>query len=319
MILIERQAEAGESEAGLRLDQAASRLFSEFSRARIQRWITGGELLLNGEPSRVREKVRAGDVLSLRAELEAEGEWQASPIALDILYQDESLLVVNKPVGLVVHPAAGHKDDTLLNGLLAYLPSQQTLPRAGIVHRLDRDTSGLLVVAKTLQAHAALVEAMQARLIKREYQAIVQGAIISGGSIDAPIGRHPRQRQKMAVVNHGGKSAVTHYRVMKRFNAHTLLRVDLETGRTHQIRVHMASIDHPIVGDQSYGGRFKKPAGASEELLSQLAVFDRQALHAWKLTLDHPISGESMSWEAPLPADINELLQCLARDSAAGQ
>ena len=314
MILIERQAEAGEQEAGLRLDQAASRLFSDFSRARIQRWITAGDLLLNGAPSRVREKVKVGDALTLRAQLEAEGEWQASPISLDILHEDESVLVVNKPVGLVVHPAAGHSDDTLLNGLLDYLPTQQTLPRAGIVHRLDRDTSGLLVVAKTLQAHAALVDAMQARLIKREYQALVQGKIISGGTIDAPIGRHPRQRQKMAVVHHGGKSAVTHYRVMQRFNAHTLLRVDLETGRTHQIRVHMASIAHPIVGDQTYGGRFKKPAGASEDLLSRLAAFNRQALHAWKLTLDHPISGEQMTWEAPLPADMNDLLECLVRD-----
>jgi 23S rRNA pseudouridine1911/1915/1917 synthase len=231
-------------------------------------------------------------------------------IPLDIRYQDDQLLVINKPAGLVVHPAAGNPDGTLQNALLHYDPALASLPRAGIVHRLDKDTSGLMVVARSLAAHKSLVEQLQARSVHREYLALVQGQVTAGGSVDAPVGRHPRDRLRMAVVP-SGKPALTHYRVLERFPAHTLLLVRLETGRTHQIRVHMASIHHPLVGDPLYGGRARVPRGASDGLRDALSDFRRQALHARRLELRHPATGEAVAWEAEMPADFAGLLDAL--------
>jgi 23S rRNA pseudouridine1911/1915/1917 synthase len=313
MSRIEREATVATSEAGQRLDQAAGTLFNEFSRARLQRWIRAGELTLNGAAEKPRDKVQAGDRLRLAAVPEPEDDWQAADIDLDLVYEDDALLVVNKPPGLVVHPAAGHHDDTMLNGLLARWPELAALPRAGIVHRLDKDTSGLLVVARTLAAHKALVAALQARDVHREYQAIVHGTVISGGTVDEPVGRHPRNRQKMAVTG-GGKHAVTHYRLIERFRAHSHLRLILETGRTHQIRVHLAHLGFPIVGDPAYGGRARLPARAGSALVEALGAMRRQALHAWRLSLEHPSHGEPCRWEAPLPADMVALLEALRAD-----
>lgn len=315
MAAIEREALVADSEAGLRLDQAAGRLFGEFSRARLQQWIRHEVLLLNGMPARAKDKVSGGDCLRLTAELDVDETWQANDIALDIVYEDEHLLVINKAAGLVVHPAAGHRDDTLVNGLLNYSPALASLPRAGIVHRLDKDTSGLLIVARTLAAHKGLVDALQARAIHREYQALVQGVVISGGSVDLRIGRHPRNRQKMAVLERGGREARTQYRVFERFTAHTMLQVILDTGRTHQIRVHMAHLGYPIIGDPVYGGRLRRPRGASQALIDCLAAFRRQALHAWRLRAIHPISGEPCDWQADPPADIKQLLAVLRADA----
>jgi 23S rRNA pseudouridine1911/1915/1917 synthase len=244
-----------------------------------------------------------------------EGEWQSEPISLDILHEDAHLIVINKPVGMVVHPAAGNPGGTMLNALLHHAPELRHVPRAGIVHRLDKDTSGVLVVARDLSAHKYLVEQLQARAFVREYLAVVNGVLTAGGTVDAPIGRHPVQRKRMAVVNVGGKSAVTHYRVEQRFRAHTLIKVNLETGRTHQIRVHMAHIHHALVGDQVYGGRLKLPAGSSEELIEVLRKFKRQALHARYLELVHPGTGESMGWEAPIPDDMQHLIDVMQEDS----
>ncbi|MDP5210265.1 23S rRNA pseudouridine(1911/1915/1917) synthase RluD [Microbulbifer sp. 2205BS26-8] len=301
--------------AGRRLDQVAAELIPDYSRARLQSWIRGGQLRLNGAPARPRDKLSGGEHLSLRAELEAQGAWRAQPLDLAIVYEDNSLLVINKPAGLVVHPAAGNPDGTLLNGLLHHCPHLQNIPRAGIVHRLDKDTSGLMVIAKTLPAQARLVDQLKRRTVSRRYDALVQGYITGAGCVDAPIGRHRQNRLKMAVVNVGGKEAITHYRVQRRFPAHTLLRCQLETGRTHQIRVHMAHIRHPLVGDPLYGGRSKLPPGASAALVQALQQFPRQALHAAELALVHPLSSEEMHWYAPMPADMLDLLDLLGAGS----
>jgi len=303
----------GES-AGLRLDQAAARLLPEFSRTRLQQWIREGRLRVNGAPQNPRTVVLDGDTLELEAETEPQGQWTATPMTLAILHEDESILVIDKPVGLVVHPAAGHADDTLLNGLLEHCPALAGLPRAGLVHRLDRDTSGVLVVAKTLAAQTFLSAAIQAREVSREYRAVVNGVLVSGGTIDKPMGRHPRDRQRMAVLSSGGRHAITHYRVLSRYRAHSLLAVMLDTGRTHQIRVHMASEGHPIVGDPVYGGRPRVPRGAASELLECLRGFRRQALHAFRLRFAHPASGEAMQFEAPLPEDMRALIAALQAD-----
>ncbi len=246
--------------------------------------------------------------------VQSEASVQAQAIALDVAFEDEHLLVINKPAGLVVHPAAGHADGTLQNALLHHAPGIEAVPRAGIVHRLDKLTSGIMVAAKTLQAHKSLVDQLQQRTMKREYQALVHGQIIAGGTIDEPIGRHPKDRTRMAVVA-GGKSAVTHFRVARKFTDFTLLDVSLETGRTHQIRVHMAHQRLPLVGDPVYGIRFRPPAGAGQPLLDQLQQFRRQALHARRLTLTHP-NGESMAFEAPLPTDLQQLLAALSDDTS---
>jgi 23S rRNA pseudouridine1911/1915/1917 synthase len=305
-----------ESSAGLRLDQLLSERFPEYSRSRLQRWIKSGRILLDGRACRSRDKVRGGELVEVQPLREDEVADQGQEMALDILYEDDALLVVNKPAGLVVHPAAGNWDGTLLNGLLGYHPALAQVPRAGIVHRLDKETSGLLVVAKTLTAQNALVRQLQARSVKREYRAVVQGVMTAGGTVDAPIARHPVNRLRMAVVE-SGKPALTHYRVVERFRAHSYLKIYLETGRTHQIRVHMAHIHFPLLGDPLYGGRLRLPAGAGEALVDTLRAFRRQALHAMRLELIHPETQQSLSWEAPLPEDMQHLLQVLEADVKA--
>jgi 23S rRNA pseudouridine1911/1915/1917 synthase len=295
-----------------RLDQAAAGLMPEHSRSRLQGWIKSGALTVNGEIRKPRDKVMLGDRLELSAEPEAQVTWQAEDIRLDIVYEDEHLLVINKPAALVVHPAAGHAAGTLVNAVLNYAPEVENLPRAGIVHRLDKDTSGIMVVARSLIAHTSLVDQLQTRTMGREYQAVVVGTLTGGATVDAPVGRHPRERKKMAVVP-TGKAAVTHYRLLERFAAHTHVRCKLESGRTHQIRVHMAYVKHPLVGDPAYGGRLRLPKGTTEELREALAAFNRQALHARRLTLNHPDSGETLSWEAPLPDDMIRLISALRK------
>ncbi len=297
-----------------RFDQAASALFPEFSRSRLQSWIKSGELKANGQVCRPRDKVQEGDELSLNAELQPEGRFEAEAIDLDIVFEDDDIIVINKPAGLVVHPGAGNPGGTLLNALLNHCPSMDNLPRAGIVHRLDRDTTGLMVVAKTLEAHNDLVAQLQAREVHREYDAVVMGSMTGGGKVEEPMGRHPQHRTKMAVLQFGGKEAITHYRLQKRYRDHCHVRCFLETGRTHQIRVHMAHIRHPLVGDTTYAGRPRLPKGASEELVDMLRSFPRQALHARKLELEHPRSGDTMSWEVPLPEDMQQLLAVLAAE-----
>ncbi|HQQ63902.1 MAG TPA: 23S rRNA pseudouridine(1911/1915/1917) synthase RluD [Pseudomonadales bacterium] len=298
------------AQAGYRLDQAAAELFADFSRAQLQQWIRDGLLKRGGAVARPRDKVNAGDILQLDAELATHDHWLAQDMALDIVYEDATLLVIDKPAGLVVHPGAGSPDGTLLNALLHHDAQLAAIPRAGIVHRLDKDTTGLLVVARTLQAHAELIRQLQARTVKREYEAVVCGVLTGGGKVDAPIGRHPRDRIRMAVVS-SGKPAVTHFRVIERFETYTHVRVQLETGRTHQIRVHMAHIGHPLLGDSIYGARVRLPKHADEVLTLALREFPRQALHAAQLGLLHPASGEYMQWQAPLPQDMQDLLLAL--------
>ncbi|HGP4203488.1 TPA: 23S rRNA pseudouridine(1911/1915/1917) synthase RluD [Pseudomonas aeruginosa] len=314
--MIQRAAEVPFELGGQRLDQIAAQLFPEHSRSRLAGWIKDGRLTVDGAVLRPRDIVHSGAQLVLEAEQEAQGEWLAQDIELEIVYEDEHILVIDKPAGLVVHPAAGHQDGTLLNALLYHVPDIANVPRAGIVHRLDKDTTGLMVVAKTLEAHTKLVAQLQARSVSRIYEAIVIGVITSGGTIDAPIGRHGVQRQKMAVVD-AGKVAVSHYRVLERFRAHTHTRVKLETGRTHQIRVHMSHIGYPLVGDPVYGGCFRIPPVASQTLVQTLREFPRQALHARFLELDHPATGMRMKWESPLPEDFLWLLSLLRQDREA--
>lgn len=299
---------------GRRLDQALAELVQEYSRSRLQAWIRAGQVRLDERIPGVRDRVLGGECVRIDAVLEPQTRSGPEAIPLQVVYADADLLVIDKPAGLVVHPAAGNPAGTLLNALLHYDPGLAGLPRAGIVHRLDKATSGLLVVARNLAAHNALVAALEARAVKREYLAIVQTVLTAGGTIDAPIGRHPVDRKRMAVVA-GGKTALTHYRVEERYRAHSLVRVQLETGRTHQIRVHMAHRHTPIVGDPVYGGRPRLPPGASAELRERLAGFRRQALHAVRLTLKHPASGETVGWEAPLPADLLGLIEALRIDA----
>lgn len=308
------KATISEELEGERLDTAMARLFPEYSRARLQSWIKAGQVMLNEAIVPQRTKVKAGQTVEIETELSpTPNTWEAEAIPLDIVYEDESLLVIHKPVGLVVHPGAGHHTHTLLNAVLHHAPALGSLPRAGIVHRLDKDTSGLLIIAKTLSAHHALVKQLQQRTMKRHYQAIVQGILIAGGSLTTGIGRHPTQRTKMA-IREAGKLATTHYRVKERFRAHTLLELALETGRTHQIRVHMAHLHHPIVGDPQYGGRLKIAVGTSPELMEALQQFKRQALHAWRLEVTHPTTHQALGWEIPLPADMQHLLTLLRQD-----
>ncbi|WP_281687542.1 23S rRNA pseudouridine(1911/1915/1917) synthase RluD [Pseudomonas citronellolis] len=312
--LIQLAAEVPFDLGGQRLDQVAAQLFPEHSRSRLAGWIKDGRLTVDGAVLRPKDVVHAGSRLALEVQLEAQGEWKAQDIELDIVYEDEHILVIDKPAGLVVHPAAGHQDGTLLNALLHHVPHLANVPRAGIVHRLDKDTTGLMVVAKTLEAHTNLVAQLQARSVSRIYEAIVVGVIVAGGKIDAPISRHGVMRQKMAVVS-TGKQAISHYRVLERFRSHTHTRVKLETGRTHQIRVHMSHIGFPLVGDPVYGGRFRIPPGASPTLVESLRDFPRQALHARFLELDHPATGVRMKWESPLPDDFTWLLSLLRQDN----
>ena len=305
------QAIVSSEQAGKRLDQVAAELFPDYSRSRLQAWIRNGDLTVNLAAARPRDKVEAGALLHLSVVPEAEVDWLGEAIALDIEFEDEEIIVLNKPSGMVVHPGAGHSEGTLVNALLHREPALVHLPRAGIVHRLDRDTSGLMVVAKTLRAHSNLVQQLQERTVKREYLAVCIGTLTGWGLIDAPIGRHPDARKKMAVRDAGGKRAVTRYQLHERFGHHTALAVQLETGRTHQIRVHMAHVRHPLVGDPQYGGRPRIPKGASPELKDALRNFPRQALHAWGLGLVHPASGEPRQWRLELPEDIKALLAVL--------
>ncbi len=299
--------------AGMRLDQCLAEIFPDYSRSKLQTWVKAGRVLVDGEVLKGREKVDGGEEIELDAEAEQVVEYDAEDIPLDIVYEDDAILIVNKPAGLVVHPAVGNWTGTLVNALLNHVPSLDTLPRAGIVHRIDKETSGLLMVAKTLQAHNSLVEQLQERSIHREYLALVKGWMTAGGTVDEPIGRHPVDRKRNA-VRRDGKEAVTHYRLEQRFKRHTLIRVKLETGRTHQIRVHMTHINYPLVGDQVYGGRFQMPADCSPALAEALRSFKRQALHATKLGLEHPETGEYLEWEQPMPEDMQNLIKLLTEN-----
>lgn len=298
--------------AGKRLDQALSQLFPEYSRNRIQDWIKAGAVSVNGQPAETKRKILGGEAITLTPTFEVVTHVAPEAIPLHIVYEDEALIVVDKPQGLVVHPAAGHHDGTLQNALLHHDPTLDKVPRSGIVHRIDKDTSGLLMVARTVEAHKRLVEQLQDHSVHRQYLALVQGTLTGGGTIDLPIGRHGNDRKRFA-VRPDGKSAVTHYRIHERFSAHTLVEVELETGRTHQIRVHMAHIGHPLVGDPVYGGRARLPQGASPELIAALQGFKRQALHAASLGINHPESEEYIAWESPLPSDFEDLLDILRR------
>jgi len=301
--------------AGDRLDQALASVLPGSSRSQVQRWIDDGRVQLSGKIPSQRLRLQGREQVTLEFEAVTQTGSEAQPIPLDIVYRDDQILVINKPAGLVVHPGAGNPDQTLVNGLLHLDPSLAELPRAGIVHRLDKDTSGLLVVARTESVRLNLVDQLSERSVTREYLALVNGRLIAGGTVDAPIGRSAGDRRRMTVTP-GGKPAITHYRVEERFRSHTLLRVSLETGRTHQIRVHLAHIRHPIVGDPVYGGRAYNPKGASAELLDALRQFHRQALHATRLGLDHPTTGERLEWERPMPGDMLHLVEVMRRDAA---
>jgi 23S rRNA pseudouridine1911/1915/1917 synthase len=298
--------------AGLRLDQALARALPQYSRARLQAWIEAGAVQVDGRAPRARDRVIGGERISVEARLEREVAVEPDAIPLTIVHEDGALMIVDKPAGLVVHPGAGNARRTLQNALLAYDPELALVPRAGIVHRLDKDTSGLLAIARTPEVHAALVAALSGREIERRYLALCSGVMTGGGTVDAPIGRHRTERTRMAVRS-DGREAVTHFRIERRYRAHTLVRCTLETGRTHQIRVHLAHIGHPIVGDPVYGGRRRVPAGASGEVIHALDAFRRQALHAAHLALAHPVSGEAMAWDSPLPPDLRSLLDVLER------
>lgn len=297
----------------MRLDQVLVLLLPAYSRSRLQQWLKAGALRVDGRVWRPRDPVSGGETVRGELALEPETVAVAQDIPLDIRYEDADLLVLDKSAGLVAHPAAGNRDGTLVNALLYRCPELATLPRAGLVHRLDKDTTGLLVVARNLRAHAALVEQLQARRIEREYLAVVNGVPVAGGTVDAPIGRHPVDRQRMAVVS-SGKPAMTHYRVIRRFRAHALLRVKLETGRTHQIRVHMAHVRLPLLGDPVYGGRLRLPPNASLRCVEAIRNFHRQALHAERLALTHPATGARLEWRAEVPADLLALLEVLSED-----
>jgi 23S rRNA pseudouridine1911/1915/1917 synthase len=303
--------------AGRRLDQALARLLPQFSRGRLQQWIDQGQVLLDGAPGRRRARVWGGEEVRVEATEEPRGACEPEAIPLRIVHEDEDILIVDKPAGLVVHPAAGNPRGTLQNALLHHAPELDRVPRSGIVHRLDKDTTGLLVVAKSLIAHKSLVEQLQRRTLTREYRALVSGVPVAGGIVDAPVGRDPRHRTRMAVVA-SGRPAVTRFQVMARFAAHSLLAVRLETGRTHQIRVHMAHLRHPLVGDRTYGGRPRPPKGASERLAAALQGFPRQALHALRLGLVHPRSGETMRWQAQMAPDLQALLALLRSETDLG-
>ncbi|MGF1688730.1 23S rRNA pseudouridine(1911/1915/1917) synthase RluD [Photobacterium japonica] len=306
-----------DSQLGLRLDQVVAELFPDYSRSRIKEWILNGMVAVDGNViTKPRIKMMGGEELLINAEIEDEERWEAQDIPLDIVYEDEHILVINKPRDFVVHPGAGTPDGTVLNALLFHCPELAEVPRAGIVHRLDKDTTGLMVVAKTIQAQTRLVRALQKRKITREYEAIAIGKMTGGGTVEKPIGRHSTKRTCMA-VNEMGKDAITHYRVSEHFREHTRIVLRLETGRTHQIRVHMAYLNHPLLGDATYGGRPRPPRDAADELIHALRAFDRQALHARMLRLSHPITGELMEWRAALPVDMVVMMNILREDKEA--
>ena len=310
---ISLSAEVPEDLAGNRLDQIAAILFPEYSRARLQAWIKDGSLKVNNRSYRARDKLRLGDLLEIEAKLAAQEEYTAEPMSLDIVHEDESVVVLNKASNTVVHPAAGHRQGTLLNGLLYAFPELEKLPRAGIVHRLDKDTTGLMVVARTLESHASLVKQLLKKEITREYEAIVNGVLTGGGVVNAPLGRHPVNRKKKAIIE-GGKESITHYRVINRFRSHTHVQMNLETGRTHQIRVHMAHIKHGLLGDPLYGGRFRMPVASSPAFSKILRAFKRQALHSRRLVFHHPAIDKTVTYSAETPSDMKNLLVALNAD-----
>lgn len=299
-----------------RLDHTLAKLMPEHSRTQIKAWLDDGSILVNGKPLKGKVKIRGHEQITVNASIKEQPTWEARPIPLSIVYEDDDLVVINKPAGLVVHPGAGNANRTLLNALIYHYPALQVLPRAGILHRIDKNTTGLLVVAKTAAALRNLTHQLKKRTMEREYQALVYGNMISGGKVDAAIARHPIQRKRMAIVE-TGKHAVTHYRVTKKFRGIMHLTLKLDTGRTHQIRVHMAHIRHPIVGDTTYGGRVQLSKGMSDELIQALRGFKRQALHAFALGIIHPTTGKTMRWEAPLPDDMQNLLLALENDIAS--
>lgn len=305
---IQRKENVPEACDGQRLDRIAVQLFPGFSRSRLQAWIKTGSLLVDGCRRKPSDVLAAGALLEIDTQVSQHGEWQAQKIALDIVYEDAAIIVVNKPAGLVVHPGAGQAAGTMANALLNHCSALAAVPRAGIVHRLDKDTSGLLVVAKNLSAHQQLIQQLQQRAFQREYVALVHGSPPASGSVDAALGRHPVQRKKMAVRQSGGKSAVTHFKTLERYAAVSYVALSLETGRTHQIRVHMAAIGHALVGDPVYGAKLRRSHALDADTRRKVQDFPRQALHARLLGLRHPRSGEECCWEAELPADFAALL-----------
>ncbi|MDH2068058.1 23S rRNA pseudouridine(1911/1915/1917) synthase RluD [Pantoea sp. GD03673] len=312
---VQLTATVSESQLGQRLDQTLAELFPDYSRSRIKEWILDRRVTVNGVMvDTPKEKVLGGELVAIDAEIEEAQRWEPQNLPLDIVYEDEDIIVINKPRDFVVHPGAGNPDGTVLNALLHHYPAIMDVPRAGIVHRLDKDTTGLMVVAKTVPAQTHLVDSLQRREITREYEAVAIGTMTAGGTVEQPISRHSTKRTHMA-VHPMGKPAVTHYRIMEHFRAHTRLRLRLETGRTHQIRVHMSHISHPLVGDPLYGGRPRPPKGASEAFITTLRGFDRQALHATMLRLYHPISGIEMEFHAALPQDMVDLIAALKADT----
>ncbi|NBI42797.1 23S rRNA pseudouridine(1911/1915/1917) synthase RluD [[Haemophilus] felis] len=314
MAHITLSAEVELSQMGQRLDQTLAELFSDYSRSRLKTWIESDLVLLNGEIANIpRAKVYGGEHIEINVEIEDDTRFEPENLPLNIVYEDEHILVINKPKNFVVHPGAGNTSGTVLNALLYHYPQIAEVPRAGIVHRLDKDTTGLMVIAKTIPAQTKLIRDLQKRKITREYEAVASGVMTKGGMVDQPMARHPTKRTQMA-VHPMGKPAVTHYRIMENFRDYTRLRLRLETGRTHQIRVHMAHIAHPLLGDQTYGGRPRPPKNATEEFMTVMREFKRQALHAIMLRLEHPITGELMEWYAPLPEDFNTLINALKAD-----
>ena len=303
-----------EDYAGKRLDVVAAELFPDYSRSRLKIWIEQGQILVNGETVKPKTKVTGNEELQLTVQtIESETACVAEDIPLNIIHQDASIIVINKPADMVVHTAAGHYTGTIQNALLYFDESLAAIPRAGIVHRLDKDTTGLMVVARNLSAHKYLVDQIQKHEVLREYQAVVHGVLTGGGLVNQPIGRHPRDRIKMA-VRKNGREAITHYRLLKRYREHSHIRVQLETGRTHQIRVHMSFLRHAIVGDQVYAGRQRIPANARADLLAYLQSFKRQALHASRLSFTHPEQGDEVEYEAPMPEDMQQLISLLQTD-----
>ncbi len=319
MTLLRHEAPVPVTAAGRRFDQTLAEMFPQYSRSRLTGWVKAGQILLDGKQAAPRHLLHGGELVVLEAELET--EVQAAPEAMDlaILFEDDDLMVLDKPAGLVVHPGAGNPAGTLLNALLHHAPKLAELPRGGIVHRLDKDTSGLMVVAKSIAAHTGLVAMLARHDVQRQYEAVVLGTRVAGGTIDEPLGRHQHDRLRQGVRDEedGGKHAVTHYRIRERFRAHSVMQCNLETGRTHQIRVHLAHIGHPIVGDPLYGNGLRLPRGATQALVDALRGFRRQALHAEKLAFIHPVSEEALSFDSPRPADQDGLIEALRADTLA--
>ena len=306
------EIEIPEELAGVRFDRALAKMLSQYSRARLQQWIRAGDIRLNTAIVPTRQAVQTGDLVQVQVDdsVVSDDSVRPEPIDLNVHYEDESVLVINKPVGLVMHVAPGNYTGTMQNALLHHDPGLAAVPRSGIVHRLDKDTSGLVMVARNLSAHNHLVQQLQERRVHRIYDAVVSGVPVSGSTVDEPIGRHPVDRKRMC-VNDAGKPAITHFRLVKKYQRHCHIRVQLETGRTHQIRVHMAHIRYPLVGDAVYAGRGRLPGGVSDELRNAIAAFPRHALHARELGIEHPVTGEYIQWDSDLPADMQQLLVAL--------